>query len=91
MCHELRTDKMSTSLQTLASVCPGCGLPILFDPAELSERDHPALRDVMCAWCGTVTSRRMLASQAYDPASVPAADTGAPRVLPFGTTRAGGQ
>jgi hypothetical protein len=48
--------------QTLAATCPGCGLPILFDPAELrGQQDDPAARDVMCASCGTITPRRRLA------------------------------
>jgi hypothetical protein len=67
MYHETDSHNTSRPGQTLASICPGCGLPILFDPSELSERDDPALRDVMCAWCGTVTSKWMLASEAYDP------------------------
>jgi hypothetical protein len=49
---------------TLASGCPGCGLPILFDPAEL-EADDPRLRDVMCAFCGTITSMSRLSFEAY--------------------------
>lgn len=65
MYHEPNPGK-SESPETLSAVCPGCSLPILFDPAEL-ECDDPALHEVMCAWCGTVTSRWLLSSQAYDP------------------------
>jgi hypothetical protein len=40
-------------------------MPIVFDPLELHEPAEPAARDVMCAFCGTVTSRpRLLASGA---------------------------
>jgi hypothetical protein len=66
MRHQTDTATISNARQTLASVCPGCGLPVLFDPAEL-ECDEPALHDVMCAFCGTVTSKWLLSSQAYDP------------------------
>jgi hypothetical protein len=48
----------------MAAGCPGCGLPILFDPAEL-EADDPRLRDVMCAFCGTVTSMSRLSAETY--------------------------
>ncbi|HEY2319648.1 MAG TPA: hypothetical protein VGH67_15180 [Solirubrobacteraceae bacterium] len=48
----------------LAASCPGCGLPILFDRAEL-EADDPRLRDVMCAFCGTITSMSRLSSETY--------------------------
>jgi hypothetical protein len=60
---ELRRDNTSIPHATLTSSCPGCGLSILFDPAELSARDDPGARDVMCAWCGTVTSKRLLARE----------------------------
>ena len=51
----------------LAAVCLGCGMPILFDELELLAPDVPAARDVMCAFCGTVTSRARLRRQAYRP------------------------
>jgi hypothetical protein len=65
MSHELNTGAMSESPEAPAAACPGCSLPILFDPVEF-ECDDQALRDVMCAWCGTVTSRWLLIAQAYD-------------------------
>ena len=49
----------------LAAVCPGCGLPIIFDELELIAPDTPASGDVMCAFCGTVTRRSSLRRQAY--------------------------
>ena len=48
----------------IAAGCPGCGLAILFDPAEL-QADDPRLRDVMCAFCGTITSMSRLSSETY--------------------------
>jgi hypothetical protein len=51
--------------------CTGCTLPILFDPLELEAVD-PAPHEVMCAWCGTVTSRGLVISQAYDPSGAAA-------------------
>lgn len=48
----------------LAAVCPGCGMPIVFDELELLAPDLPAARDVMCAFCGNVTSRGRLRRQA---------------------------
>jgi hypothetical protein len=71
MRRETHTNVMPRPSQaTVAATCPGCGLPILFDPAELTDSTDPALRDVMCAWCGTVTGRRLLAAEAHDPARV---------------------
>ena len=49
----------------LASGCPGCGMPLLFDELELLAPDAPANREVMCALCGTVTSRLLLRAQSY--------------------------
>jgi hypothetical protein len=49
----------------LAAVCPGCGMPILFDELELAAPDHPVIDDVMCACCGTVSRRSRLRHQAY--------------------------
>jgi hypothetical protein len=63
MCHESHTETLPQPSHPLAATCPGCGLAVLFDPAELLEWDDPALRDVMCAWCGTVTPKRMLTLQ----------------------------
>ncbi|MEA2212444.1 MAG: hypothetical protein QOF83_2392 [Solirubrobacteraceae bacterium] len=65
MFHEPIPDSTSELPETRAAVCPGCTLPILFDPLEL-EADDPALHELMCAWCGTVTSRWLLISQVYD-------------------------
>jgi hypothetical protein len=49
----------------MASMCPGCGMPIVFRALELIAPDTPANREVMCAFCGTVTPRRQLRRQAY--------------------------
>jgi predicted RNA-binding Zn-ribbon protein involved in translation (DUF1610 family) len=54
---------MDQAVETLAAICPECGLSILFDPAEFVDRDDPDLRDVMCAWCGHVTRKEMLRRQ----------------------------
>jgi hypothetical protein len=60
--HQIHTDDIPDPGRTLAAICPACGLSILFDPAELrGQPDNPALRDVMCASCGTITPKRMLA------------------------------
>ena len=37
-------------------------MPILFEALELMAPDAPANREVMCAFCGTVTSRLYLRS-----------------------------
>jgi hypothetical protein len=60
MYRELHPDQIPQPIETLAASCPGCGLSILFDPAEVTAWDDAALRDVMCARCGTVTPNRML-------------------------------
>jgi len=50
---------------TIHSPCPGCRLPILFHPEEMSLPDDPAFRDVMCASCGTVTAHSRLLAGAW--------------------------
>jgi hypothetical protein len=40
-------------------------MPIVFETLELMAPDVPANRDVMCAFCGAVTSRLHLRRQAY--------------------------
>jgi hypothetical protein len=49
----------------LDAACPGCAMPIVFGELELAAPDLPAARDVMCAFCGTVTTRSRLRRQAY--------------------------
>jgi hypothetical protein len=66
--HQEINSRIGAACGALAAVCPGCGLSILFDPAELRESPDPALRDVMCAWCGTVTRKELLARAIYNPA-----------------------
>jgi uncharacterized Zn finger protein len=44
----------------LAALCPGCGLPIIFDVIELAAPAVPPTHEVMCASCGTVTPRPLL-------------------------------
>jgi transcription initiation factor TFIIIB Brf1 subunit/transcription initiation factor TFIIB len=44
----------------LAAACPGCGLPIVFDAIELIAPILPPNHEVMCASCGTVTTRALL-------------------------------
>jgi hypothetical protein len=53
-----------------SSMCPGCGIPIVFEALELMAPDAPANREVMCAFCGTVTSRLYLRRHAYGASSV---------------------
>jgi hypothetical protein len=60
MDYEFHADDLQQPSHAVAASCPGCGVSILFDPAEVTAWDDPALRDVMCAWCGTVTPSRML-------------------------------
>jgi hypothetical protein len=49
-----------------ASTCLACGMPIMFEAGELAAPDDPAMRDVMCAFCGAITSRQRLREEAYD-------------------------
>jgi hypothetical protein len=51
-----------------AACCPGCGMAIRFDIHELAY-DGPQVRDVMCALCGTVTSRARLVAEGFDTAA----------------------
>jgi hypothetical protein len=48
-----------------AASCPGCSIPLRFDPAELAW-DGPEVSDVMCALCGHITPRNHLLAAAFD-------------------------
>src|SRR3954463_1277364 len=41
---------------TVAAPCPGCGLLVHVWTEELAPQDEPATREVLCAFCGNVTS-----------------------------------
>jgi hypothetical protein len=58
------TERRGRSPALAAASCPGCRLPIVFDPAELTA-DEPAAAAVMCSFCSTVTSRDRLAEAAW--------------------------
>jgi hypothetical protein len=45
-------------------------MPIVFEALELMAPDVPANREVMCAFCGTVTSRLYLRRHALGAPSV---------------------
>ena len=48
---------------TVAAPCPGCGLLVRVWTEELGRQDDPSTREVLCAFCGNVTSlRRLIAS-----------------------------
>jgi len=49
--------------RTVAARCPGCGLLVRFWAEELVAQEDPSTREVLCAFCGNVTSlRRLIAS-----------------------------
>lgn len=73
MYPELQPDQIPQPIETLAASCPGCGLSILFDPAEVTAWDDAELHDVMCARCGTVTPNRMLTL--HEPVACEGADS----------------